>query len=333
MALTSKDRKKIAKPRLSAADHLVHELNLYQLQLSQQQKSTQASDTHVLPVDSHHIAEQYHCVPAGFFTQDKNGLLVEVSAAGTKVLGIDKQGLVHRMKMARADRATTIHELASILVHEINQPLAAITNYLHGCIRRLESGQYQTEDIVHALKQAVKQSQRTSEITQNVKKYSQRVNYHFESACLNSLVKDALMFVELDTTFTAEFTPALNNPHVMLDKVHLQQAICHLIRHAAASLHHATANHTIAITVNETSKQCVMFGISVQGTPLPAEAIAQLLRPEYASGINEVMLDIAVSRRIIEAHGGTLHIYHDEQRGNCYQFTLCSQMLSASPLF
>jgi two-component system sensor kinase FixL len=242
----------------------------------------------------------------------------------------------NRLKMASADRMTSIGELASIIVHEINQPLAAISNYLHGCIRRLESGNYQPNDLIHALNQAIKQSQRTAEIIQGMKNFSCRGTLHFEMACINSVVKDAVSLSLLDTEaqrISYCFKPTENNPIVMLDKVHIQQAIFNLVKNALANLKEtADLEPMLTIELSQPNKSVVEIRVIDNGSSLSADNIYELLHPNYSTKACSLALDLAVSRTIIEAHGGELSAWgNTEQYGNCFQFTLSSQMLRGSP--
>ncbi|MDR3477397.1 MAG: PAS domain S-box protein [Gammaproteobacteria bacterium] len=243
----------------------------------------------------------------------------------------------NRRKMASADRITSIGELASIIVHEINQPLAAISNYLHGCIRRLESGNFQTNDLIHALNQAVKQSQRTAEIIQGMKNFSCKGTLNFESVCINSVVKDAGSLSLLDAEAQVVsycFKPAENNPTVMLDKIHIQQAIFNLVKNALANLKDTTlSNPMLTIELSQPNKATVEVRLIDNGPSLSPETIYQLLHPNYSTKACSIALDLAVSRTIIEAHGGELSACANTGAGNCFKFTLSSQMLRASPAF
>ena len=66
----------------------------------------------------------------------------------------------YQLELADLERINTIEEMSSALAHELNQPLAAITNYVKGCEHRLNSGEFEVKTLVEALQRAAQQAER-----------------------------------------------------------------------------------------------------------------------------------------------------------------------------
>jgi len=64
--------------------------------------------------------------------------------------------------------------MASSLAHELNQPLSAIANYCAGCIKRMQSGNYQFDDLLAAMQKAGEQAERAGKIIRRMRTWSKR---------------------------------------------------------------------------------------------------------------------------------------------------------------
>jgi len=73
-----------------------------------------------------------------------------------------EQTLNHHDELAHVTRLSTMGEMASGLAHELNQPLSAIHTYVQGCIRRINMGQDNSKEIIHALELTIQQADRAS---------------------------------------------------------------------------------------------------------------------------------------------------------------------------
>lgn len=222
-----------------------------------------------------------------------------------------------------ADRITSIGELAATIAHEINQPLTAISNYLNGCILRLQSGNFAVDELLYALNQAMKQAHRTADIIQHMKNFSSKGLLNYTPQCINKLVEEliALMNYEtVDNPVTINFHPAATNPVIVLDKVYIQHVILNLIRNAVEVMLEAkVTDPVLTIEVMEIHDGFIKICILNQGMKTSTHNI----HPLFHSGkYTEIEQALAINRIIIEAHGGELIIEANSDGGTNYQFTL-----------
>lgn len=239
-----------------------------------------------------------------------------------------------RQKIAFTDRTSSLGELTSAIAHEINQPFAVIANYLHGCIRRLESGNYQVSDLIHALGQAVKQSQLTSDIIHRLKNFSCKSALNYKPECINSVIAESVSLLKHEAEgfpVGITFKPITHPPLIVLDLTHIQQVVTSLARNAIEAMREAnTKSPALKIEAELVSETSVEIRVIDNG-PGIADAISdKLFTPHFSTKPNGAGLSLAVCRTIVEAHGGQISFYSNPNGGTCFRFTLSTNMLNPS---
>lgn len=236
-------------------------------------------------------------------------------------------------KLAAVERDSTLSELAVMLAHELNQPLAIIANYIHGCIRRIEGNNFQIQEIIHAMKQIAEQSNRANEIIQRMKNYCTNKPLNFEMTCLNTLIQETVHLIkqEIGSDFMdLFFRSARYLPTMQLDKIHLQQAILNILRYSISAMKMVnTENPRIMLETNPLDCNAVEVLIQDNGPIIPEEKI-QLLFNSYLPPQPGDM-SLAVSHTLIQSHGGQLSITRGPLQGNCFRFSLSFKIFSPTP--
>lgn len=242
---------------------------------------------------------------------------------------IDKKARVRGQQLAHIFRLNTMEEMASGMAHEITQPLAAVVNYTRGCVRYLQKGQYNTTQLIDAMEKAVAQAERAGEIIQRLKNFFCKGKLVRISTKINSTIRETISFVrnELFNTKTkVHFNLASNLPAVYIDKIQIQQVILNLVQNAMeAMVEHNTSVRKIFIQTRLADKPLIEITVTDTGPGFSKEHINHVFEPFFTTKANGRGMGLAISRSIIEAHGGQFIINPNTQQHSWIRFTLPTQ--------
>lgn len=229
-------------------------------------------------------------------------------------------------ELAHVSRQSTMGELAAGLAHEINQPLAAITNYANGCIRRMEQAQTRDQvgvvidagsaEILSAMRQIVRQAQRAAGIIQNIRTFLRKDGDSRMPLDLNTVLRDAAGLLAVEArhgavAVTLDLTEAL--PAVLADRVQLEQVVVNLMRNAVEALQGVPAEERrLALrSAVEEDGAAVLVSVGDTGPGLPPEARERLFEPFFTTKATGMGLGLSISQNIVESHGGWLGVDSD----------------------
>jgi PAS domain S-box-containing protein len=276
----------------------------------------------------------------------RNGPLLDVKIEGKMVNGVEpirnkllmmatdvthlkqseKELHQNQFKIAHVDRKNSASELVSVIAQELNQPLGIIGNYLHGSIIRMESGAYEKNHIIQALQQASTQLNRASKIILRMKNHLYKENLNMELTCIHSMIKDTISLINYeaeDLPLSIAYQEYKNMPNIMIDKINIQQVILSLARNSIEAMRdHHTQDPKIIITVNYDSIDYIEISLSDNGPGYSPEHCHQLFDPHFTTKSYGIGLGLAISRSIVESHGGKLISEINCVYGACFKFTL-----------
>lgn len=217
-------------------------------------------------------------------------------------------------------------KLTTLIAKEINNPLAIINNYLHGCIRRLESGVFNITEVLDAMRQATFQSQRMMEIILRIKNFNCRGILNQEIICINLAIQNAIKllnneFESFPFEIVCRFTKDL--PPTLADKVHLEHVILNLLRNAVESMRDADiSNPKLIIESNFINTNLAEIRIIDNGPGLAPDVYDKLFSINFTTKPYGVGIGLAMSRTIIQCHGGDIFADPPSTRGASFRVTL-----------
>ncbi|MEO8383728.1 MAG: PAS domain S-box protein [Betaproteobacteria bacterium] len=207
-------------------------------------------------------------------------------------------------------RLTTMGEIASTLAHELNQPLAAITNYVAGSLNMLKTGGASITDIQTALEKANQQAQRAGQIIRRVHEYVRKQEPQRLEIVLAELVQDCMPLIELQARHTGvRMVTSVPEqlPRLMGDPVLLQQVLLNITRNAFEAMSSSgQARKRLEISACVEGKGMLRLAVRDYGTGIPEELREKLFSPFFTTKAEGMGMGLSICRSIMEAHRGRL---------------------------
>jgi two-component system sensor kinase FixL len=228
-------------------------------------------------------------------------------------------------ELARLARLHEMGEMASTLAHELNQPLSAIANYVHGSVKLMERiDGSDAERVREALKEAGAQSLRAGQIIKHLREFVTKGETERTEHNLRQLVEEAgaLALVgsrEKGVRSVFRFDAALDT--VMVDRIQLQQVLTNLLRNAVEALEHAERKE-LHVTIVPMSSREVAISVEDSGPGISDEIAPELFKPFTTTKSGGMGIGLSISRRIVEAHGGEMSVSRSKLGGASFVVTL-----------
>ncbi|WP_435626657.1 PAS domain S-box protein [Candidatus Ferrigenium straubiae] len=228
-----------------------------------------------------------------------------------------------REKMEHVGRLNIAGEMASSMAHELSQPLTACSNYLDGCLRRMEENDWNREKLHRAVQLAHKQSERAGKIINHLKEMVRKQGHERVLIDVNQLARDVVTFLEdeIKRQGISVHMALFPLPKVMACKVEIEQVLLNLCKNAIESMH-SCPQRELRLSTGVVESGEILVTVSDSGSGIPAGGMESLFNPFQSSKRDGLGLGLAICRSFVENHGG--RIWADTQRefGAEFYFTL-----------
>ena len=229
-------------------------------------------------------------------------------------------------ELARASRALTMGELVASIAHEINQPLAAIVTNGNTCLRWLAGAKPNVKELREAVTDVVKDANRASDVISRIRALLKKSPPQVVRLDLNEVVREVVAFVKHDVVkrhVSLRTKLASTLPVVSGDRVQLQQVLLNLILNAVEGMSAAAEpSHQLLICSRAQSADEVLVSVEDTGAGLAPNILDRIFDPFFTTKPGGMGMGLAISRSIVEAHGGRLWARPNEDRGATFHFTL-----------
>lgn len=217
-------------------------------------------------------------------------------------------------------------QTAAAIAHELNQPLVSISAYSEAALSMMEGGTTNPERLAHALEGAAAQAQRAGRTLHELLAFLHKSETPMEAVDLNDIVRGALAIAE-DGGWnglhpTVDLEPEL--PPVRANRLQIEKVIVNLLNNGIEAMRHTgVPSAQITITVRtEAGREFARVTVRDTGPGIDAEAARRIFQPFFTTKTSGIGLGLAISRALIEAHGGQLWVDPDEGPGAAFHFTL-----------
>jgi two-component system, LuxR family, sensor kinase FixL len=228
-------------------------------------------------------------------------------------------------ELVHMSRLTAMGEMASALAHELNQPLAAIANYMKGSRRLLENRQDQSLATVRdAMEKAGDQAIRAGDIIRRLRDFVSRGESERRVEDVKKLIEEASALAlvgakDKGVHVRFGFAPRLN--FVLADKVQVQQVVLNLVRNAIDAMESAPRRELVVATAAAPDNM-IEISIADTGSGIAPEIADQLFQPFVTTKSQGMGVGLSISRTIIESHGGSITQRPNPSGGTIFTFTL-----------
>ena len=271
--------------------------------------------------------------------QSPSGSEAKLTEVATHIAGIaiERQRWEDELRrtqgqLAHVARVTTMGELTASIAHEVNQPLGAIVGNADICIDWLAGEHPDLSKVAEALEDISRDGHRASEVISRIRGLAKKQLPLKSTLDINEVAREAQALVNHEAnmrgvTLLTEFGAEL--PAVSGDRVQLQQVLLNLLMNGmdAMTTTERQRRRLTLSTNNEEDKALVAVcdcGVGIEQGQ--AEQVFKAFHSTKSSGMG---MGLAISRSIIEAHGGRLWLEPNEGPGVTFKFTLPSSVAEA----
>jgi PAS domain S-box-containing protein len=228
--------------------------------------------------------------------------------------------------LAHTNRVSTLGEMAASLAHEIKQPIAAAITSASSCLEWLAHEPPNLDRARAAAARIDKYGNRAAEIIDRIRSLYKKSAPQRELVDVNGIIQEMLTLLkgEADRNSVAmrtELAPDL--PKITADRVQLQQVFMNLMLNAIEAMKDSGGDLTVKSELQDSQLQ---FSVSDTGVGLPKEKMDQIFSAFFTTKPQGSGMGLAISRSIVESHGGQLWATANDGRGATFHFTLPTQM-------
>lgn len=228
-------------------------------------------------------------------------------------------------ELVRLARLNELGEMASTLAHELNQPLAAIANYVQGCTRLLAQIPGAPAELMRgALQETAKQALRAGDIIRHLREFTTRGETEKRPEDVKKLIEEAgalALVGSREYGIRTEFAFAPDDAMVLADRVQIQQVLTNLMRNAIEAMRESPRRELVVRTYVE-GNQAMHVDVSDTGPGIADEIADRLFQPFVTTKAGGMGIGLSISRRIIQSHGTDLTYRRNEAGGSTFSFAL-----------
>jgi PAS domain S-box-containing protein len=229
-------------------------------------------------------------------------------------------------ELARVTRITAMGELAASIAHEINQPLAAVVTNSDASLRWLSNDPPNLEEARAALKRTVRDANRASDVIKRIRVLLTKDKPEHVELNLNDAINEVLALMRSELyrrQVTVQIDLLAGLPPIRGDRVQLQQVMLNLILNAVEAAGAVKSRpRGLWISTRTDNAGAVLVTVEDSGVGLDAATADRLFEPFFTTKPGGMGMGLAISRSIIEAHGGRLWASPGATQGSVFRFSL-----------
>lgn len=227
----------------------------------------------------------------------------------------EREAQERQAQLAHASRLMTLGEMASGLAHEINQPLATTLNYARGTIRQLQQGrELAAPQLREVLESIIRQAQRAADIVKRLRSMVKRTPYQRVRFVLDEVCAEVLSFLQSEAAaqqVDLRLHRAAEPLPIEADRIQIEQVLINLLRNAIEAYRDGdSAGKHVDIHLSAGREEACVRVTDYAGG-VDKQRLQQLFEPYYSSKSGGLGMGLAISRSIVEAHGGRIEADSD----------------------
>jgi PAS domain S-box-containing protein len=250
------------------------------------------------------------------------GAAVDITEQKDAALAVQR----HRDELAHVARISTMGELAASLAHELNQPLTAILSNAQAAQRFLAADPADIGEVRAILRDIVEDDSRAGEVIRRVRELVRKGDLDVVPLELAEVVRDVVLLLHSDAILhnvhiVLEMTP--DAPKILGDRVQLQQVMLNLLLNAFQAMKDSPmSERQVTIRSRFDKGNAMIISVRDCGVGLKDDQLEKMFQPFYTTKSDGLGMGLAISRSIIEGHGGRLWAQNNPDRGATLYFSV-----------
>ena len=229
-------------------------------------------------------------------------------------------------ELAHVTRVMTMGELTALIAHEINQPLAAVVTNANACLRWLMGPIPNLDEAREALARITRDGNRASDVIGRIRALVKKSGTEKARLDLNEAIQEVVGLVQSEiqkSGVTLQMELADDLPQILGNRVQLQQVILNLVMNGIEAMDTVTHRpREILIRSCEHESDQLLIAVQDSGVGIDSQNLGKIFDAFYTTKSQGMGMGLAISRSIVENHGGRLWAVPNDSPGATFQFTL-----------
>ena len=298
--------------------------------------------THPMVIyDSAVCQNLYHVPPAEFLGTNRTAREVERLLTNirerARVEDVLREQLTERKQaeealrdaqaeLAHVTRVMTMGELTASIAHEINQPLAAVVTNANAGLRWLAGPIPNLSEAREALARITRDGKRASDVIGRIRALVKKSSTEKAGLDLNEAIQEVVVLVQSEiqkSEVTLQMELAIDLPQILGNRVQLQQVILNLVMNGIEAMSAVTdRSRDLLIRSCKYESDEVLVAAQDSGIGIDSQNLEKIFDAFYTTKSQGMGMGLAISRSIVESHGGRLWAVPNIGPGATFQFTL-----------
>ena len=232
----------------------------------------------------------------------------------------------HLQQLAHLSRVGAMGEMASLIAHEINQPLASILTYTQACLRLMRDDAGLAPELLEAMRSAAAEAERAGEIIRHLRSFVRKGQSRAEEADLNALVAEAVELARIEARregVRLVLEAARELPMARVDWVQIEQVVLNLVRNSIEAMRgQQTGVREIQVRTTLLPMRRIEVSVHDSGPGVHARLAERVFEPFYSTKPDGMGIGLAICRSIVESHSGRLWLDAGNGAGATFRFQL-----------
>jgi len=256
----------------------------------------------------------------------ESNILMGVSIDITDTKRSEEEIFRLRAEYTHIARVSAMGELAASLAHELKQPLAAIRSNAQAALRFLTGNNPDLDELHEVLKDIIADNRRADDVIGKLRTLMRKSKPQIKALDMKELLQDTLSLLAgyeamRKVSLHMELDEAL--PPIAGDRVQIQQVILNLILNSTEALMNIKEQlRLIAIRAYPQNSRMVLLSVRDNGPGIDPQAMPHLFEAFYTTKQEGLGMGLAISRSIVEDHGGRLWAENNLDGGAIFYFTI-----------
>jgi C4-dicarboxylate-specific signal transduction histidine kinase len=239
-------------------------------------------------------------------------------------------------ELAHANRVVTMGQLTASIAHEVNQPIAALLLNAESAVRWLARQPPNLEMAKPLIDRIISDGKRTADIVRRIRDFSKKARARKGDLEINEAIVDIMTLTRAaisDNSVLVTMQLSEGLPHILGDRVQLQQVILNLIMNAIEAMSEVKErSHELLISTSEVESGSVLVAVSDTGPGLSQTSPERIFEAFYTTKPDGLGMGLSICRSIVEAHGGRLWATPNEPHGAVFNLMLpIEEILAENP--